>query len=126
MRELKKLRHITVKAETPEEFDRRINTIMEEASDVELKTHDVVPYLAYIRCTYYILEPEDICDEYELKGEVHYCSECKYLDLSKKRNSRQLIYPCPYSKYGKVYSTSRACAIFYEEMEEEHKRTEEE
>ena len=117
MKEIRKHKHITIKAETPQEFDRQINAVLDEASEVELKTHDTVPYLAYIRCTYYVLEPENICDEYELKGEIHYCAECRHLDTASRHNSRQKIYPCKYSKYGKAHAEAQACEVFYEEME---------
>lgn len=119
MKQKRKFKHLTIKADTPEEFDRKINEAFDEAEDVELKTHDTVPLLAYLKCTYYIEEPEDLADEYELRGIVHTCEECPHLDTSRRNNSRQKKLPCKYAKYGVTYTTSRACNRFYEELEKE-------
>ena len=114
MKYIRQYKQKTVRAENPEEFDSMINAIyfLAAASGKEPEIHYYEGMGLCASVKYYINEKiaEDICDEYELLGEKHYCFECPYFSKSDDRRIKKAF--C--SKGEKVYTDSKACKIFYE------------
>lgn len=56
--------------------------------------------------------PENIQEEYELRGEVYYCCDCPYLERVDDRRVKKLS--CMLSPFTRL--DSRACLKFYQDL----------
>lgn len=116
MRYVKQYYQETVKEKDPAIFDAKVNEIYRKAyaggKDPEVKFIDGLGLCASIR--YFVSEqiPESIRDEYELRGEKHYCCECPYFVLPEDRRIRRVL--C--ERKNRTDASSGACDIFYEEV----------
>lgn len=106
-----------IKADTPEEFEKAVNEVLIEHPSAEMKIDTLIPLMchAWFNVDRYIAENK--AEKYELKGEVHYCIECPYLDRPLRSNKSQKRFPCQYAEYGISMTDSRCCDKFYEWME---------
>lgn len=111
MRKETKTRHITIQARTPEEFDERINAILE---DPNLVGH-VLTYRGdgFTACIEYTTEEkffENVKEEFEARGDVYYCDECPFIEEPEDRRRRTTCATGSPNRYGK------ACLYLYEKI----------
>lgn len=111
-----------IKGTDAEDFQDKVNAVLEEHPSAEMTIDGIVPYLchAWIDCERLI--PETKADEYELKGEKHYCIECPYLDRPQNSNKRQKRFPCEHAKHGIAFTDELACDKFYEWYERQEEK----
>ena len=119
-------RYQCIKADSAEEFEQAVNNVLDEYPDAEMTIDVLVPFLchAWIKCERLI--PETKADEYELKGEKHYCIECPYIDRPANSNRNQKKFPCEYADYGITRTNMPCCDKFYEWYEKQQEGKEEE
>ena len=119
MKHVRQFRQETVKEEDPVIFDKKVNEVYARAQ--EGGKDPVVDFIAGLglcaSIRYFVNQdiPEDAKDEFELRGEKHFCSECPYFELPKDRRVK-------YVRCGKDHATTatlEACVIFYEILKEE-------
>ena len=88
-----------------------------EVSKLKGSHYEIVWNLGQGHCCYLLItetvyEPQDLKDEYELRGDLHYCSECPYLDPMKDMRQKYTSCLC-----GRTTPASAACLRFYQELE---------
>lgn len=119
MKYVKQFKQETVREEDPVIFDRKVNEVYGRAQ--KGGKDPVVDFIAGLglcaSIRYFVNEqiPEDAKDEFELRGEVHYCSECPYFELPSDRRVKYVR--C--MKDHVTTATLEACVIFYEILKEE-------
>lgn len=114
MRHQEKRKLVGVQAQTAQGFAEAFNR---EVEKLGTDHYEIVWNLGQGHCCYLIvtiseLVPENLKDEYEMRGDVHYCHECPY--LAPQRDMRQKYTNCI---CGRTTTTSEACLKFYQEME---------
>lgn len=114
MKEIRRKVLKTIKAETPEEFDRQVNEILSVEDDADLQIHQNIPLLAYCTYTHYELIPETLSDKYELRGEAHNCKECPFCNTEGALWNQKKAYCETHERT--TYITSRCCEWFYEQL----------
>lgn len=124
MKYVRGFRQETVKADSPEVFDLKMNDIFLRAAssgkEPIVKFFDSMGFCATVR--YFVSEaiPETIAEKYELEGNGYLCQECPYFLLPEDRRRKNVR--CEKAKR-LVSADSRACDIFYlalEEGQDEH------
>lgn len=103
----------TVAAESPEEFDMKMNSIFAKASGSgkELDVHYFPEgYSATVRYYIHSEVPECIADEYELKGLGRMCYECPLYSLPKDKRIKYTH--CEHG--GRISADRPACNWYYE------------
>lgn len=90
MRYIKHLRQETVVANDAVEFDSKMNDILDKATkggfDPMIHYFDNMGLCATVQYWDSKTVPENICEEFELRGEFHYCFECpNYVKPADKR-----------------------------------------
>lgn len=108
-----------ITAPTPEEFERKVNETLREHPTADMQIDTQIPLLCHAWFETEVLKAECKADEYELKGDKHYCIECPYLDRPHNSNKRQKRFPCQYADYGLTFTDALACDRFYEWMEKQ-------
>ena len=105
-----------IHSDTAKDFELELNKRLQELSKFspEVKFNMNMGHCAYLYYTYEEEIPEDVKDEYELRGEQYYCGDCP--ELKKTKDKRRKWFPCGYHPYGKSNIESKACAHFYEEL----------
>ena len=113
-----------VKASTPEEFEEKINAVLRQYPGAKMDIDIHIPLLCHVWYDTDVLTPECKADEYELKGDIHYCIECPYLDRPRNSNKNQKKFPCQYANWGISATDSRCCDKFYDwyEQQDEERR----
>lgn len=115
-----------IHSNTAEEFEERLNKYLGELADAkvkyELTFNNSLGFCAYLLYTETIKVPESLAEEYEMRGEGCYCTECKYCEIPKDKRVKH--YWCGLQER-KVCSRSWCCDDFYENMEEFRKGAEE-
>lgn len=118
MKYIKGFRQETVKADSPEVFDLKMNDIFLRASasgkEPVVKFFDSMGFCACVR--YYVSEaiPESLAEKYELEGNGYICSECPYFELPQDRRRKNVR--CEKAKR-LISADSHACDIFYLALE---------
>ena len=101
----------------PEEMSQKLNELMEEIAckDADVKTgfDASIGHYAHVRWEEEIIIPEDIRDEYKLKGIEYVCGECPFFVLQKDRRIKHSV--C--NKGEKVWYDHSACLKLYEMIE---------
>ena len=112
LHERKKL--IGVEASTAAGFAEAFNHETEKLAGAH---YEIIWNLDAGHCCYQMVttteyEPENLKDEYELRGDTHYCHECPYLEPQKDMRQKYTNCIC-----GRTTPTSECCLKFYQEME---------
>lgn len=89
MKFVKHFKQQTVRTNDPREFDALVNEIFIQAAqggkEPEVHFYDSQGFCATIRYFVNLQIPETISEEFELRGEKHYCAECQYFSISSDR-----------------------------------------
>ena len=109
MRRKKKLRVMAIEANSPDEFNRQINEVLDEAEDAEIIFDSSGWLRAYVRYCETIAIPEDMRDAYEMRGEYHHCGECPY--YTDPTDRRRKYGTCELGEA--VNASTNACNLFY-------------
>ena len=118
MKYINRKQSLIITGNTAEEFQSTLNSALAEIADKGYK-HDIQFNMAMGLCAYILYEeryeqPENIADEYELRGETYKCYECPMFRPSEDRRvkyttcghgERHIYYNCP------------CCNWFYEQLE---------
>lgn len=102
-----------------EDFEARVNAVLTDYPSADLKIDALVPFVCH---AFFFVEkavPECKAEEYEVKGEVHYCIECPHIDRPKTSNRNQKRFPCPFANYGMTMTDTRCCDKYYEFLEKQ-------
>lgn len=104
----------TIQEKSPEVFDAKLNSLMEEVAlknpSSERFFDASIGHCAYVKWTETIIEPENARDEYSLKGIEYVCGECPFFVLQKDRRIKYSV--C--NKGEKVWYEHSACVELYE------------
>lgn len=118
MRSKKIKQQRTILALTPEEWDEKINaalmslpcstetTIIRERKDGE--------FMAVVEYTITEYEPEDIAEEFELRGTTFHCCDCP--QLKKSPDKRVRWHECMLGMKELTKESSIACEWYYEQV----------
>jgi len=114
MRTIRRSQMEVFEGETLEDFKESFNKVMLWLSNTGYKHTepeiDLVHLRGIVLYETVLWMPEDLKDEYELKGVVFHCPDCeKYCPLTLKRGS------CQYVK-GELKDTDECCKRFWERM----------
>ena len=108
----KKNWHKTIISLFPDEFDRKINSIIQDPIVKSYRlTYRGNDLTACIEYTTEETTFENIKEEYEARGEVYYCDECPY--LKPIEDHRHRYHEC---RCGTTSPSRRACLLFYQEL----------
>ena len=119
MKQVTSKRYRCIHASAPEEFEIRINAVLQEHPMAKCEIDQLLPYTCHAWFNVTVNIPESLADEYELKGDVHYCIECPFLDRPRNSNKNQKRFPCQYADYGMSLTDARCCDRYYEWKERE-------
>ena len=116
MRYLRKNLQVTVVADTPEDYDNKMNEIFAKATTVKSITDKdfLDKFCSIVRFEYKEDIPENARERYEIKNECHYCGECREWVKPDKGNVKYT--PCPHQDFKCGFNT-QACDFFYEMLE---------
>lgn len=112
----------TIIALTPEEWDEKVNAAL--ASMLDDSGHDPTiertrtedgGFQAVIEFWKEFSEPEDIRDEYNLRGEVYRCEDCPNLRRERDRRIRWLT--CDKGMKETTKESAEACLWYYEQID---------
>jgi len=103
----------TIVADTAEEFDLKMNAVLDAAFDPEIIYKQGEKFCAIVKMPR-VIEHKCISEIYEERGEGHLCGECIYFD--KPKDKRIKYTRCTHCK-AEVYYGRRACEMFYELLE---------
>ena len=104
----------TIVADTAEEFDLKMNAVLDAAFDPEIIYKQGEKFCAIVKMPR-VIEHKCISEIYEERGEGHLCGECIYFD---KPTDRRIKYTkCTHRSHTVCYG-DRACNLFYELLEE--------
>lgn len=101
-----------VQADSAPSFEEQLNARVMELSDKNpvVKFDGLTAYISYNET---VKIPEDIGDEYELKGVVFRCEDCPCFSPILKEDGtedRRVKYgDCEFSKFGRTMKDDRAC-----------------
>lgn len=111
---LEKEIHKTIQEKSPEAFDEKLNALMEEIAlknpSSERIFDSVAGHIAYVKWIEIVVEPEDVRDEFILKGTEYVCGECPFFELQKDRRIKYSV--CNQGQ--KVWYEHKACLHLYE------------
>lgn len=116
----KKFIQETVIANTPEEFDRKLNAIYERAAEQTVNKEPEIHYFdnlglcASVRYWIYKDIPQSLEDEYALLGIRHECRDCGHFCPPTDRRSKHGL--CELNGSRK-HREMAACELHYEELE---------
>ena len=115
MKERKELMQVTIRGESPEDFDRKVNKILREHADAKIEREPNAPMMCYMTYTEDVLEAESLRDEYELAGCTLKCRSCPYIRKSEDRRRKKHF--CPV-KQATVRLDMYCCEEFFKAVEE--------
>lgn len=97
---------------TAAEFEQALNDRLEELAKCrpEITFNMNEGHCAYILYKEDVVEPEDIRDEYEMRGETYTCSQCPFFK-TKDTNKRRVRGFCPWQE--STRKDASACLKFY-------------
>ena len=109
----------TVKTNTPEEFDEIVNGVYIEAAkygkEPEIHFFDAKGFCASIKYYISLSLPENLAEEYELRGLGEVCDACPYFTPITDRRCKNTI--CKKTEKN-TFTGCHACDIFYKEFRE--------
>lgn len=117
MKYVKSKRYRCIQGESAADFEAAINAVLTEHPNADMRIDTLIPFLCHAWYTAEVNVAETKAEEYELRGEGHYCIECPYLDRPLRSNKAQKTFPCQYANYGMTRTDSLCCDRFYEWME---------
>lgn len=113
MKEYRKTKIKTISERDPEAFDDRVNEFTDTHDVLEMRFNDAAGgfcvTLTYMETT---LKPENIRDEYELRGEVYTCGECPYYE---RPTDKRVKYGGCHLKH-RTDPDGMACLWFYKRL----------
>lgn len=112
MKTVKKARVRVIERASADEFETALNEVLSGATDPDITFDTNRPFLCYVRFTEYEDIPESVRDAYELRGEYHYCAECRYFKPSADKRVKHV-----YCGLGNRCTADKcACEVFYKEL----------
>lgn len=114
MKEKRQLKQLTIRATDPEEFDRLVNEILSEHSDVKIEREQSTPMMAYLTFTETVEEAENLRESYLLAGCSLTCKDCPMIRIS--NDQRRKRHFCP-EKQATVRLSMYCCETFFEKVE---------
>ena len=114
MIERKVKRQVTIHGKDPEDFDRKVNEILMNHSDVKIEREPQVAMMCYMTFTDMVEIPETLREEYLLAGSSLECRDCPM--LRKSEDKRRKKHFCPV-KQATVRLNMKCCEEFYEKVE---------
>jgi len=115
MKTEKQKKFVCVQGRTPEEFQFEMNTVLSGVADPEIHFPPTMKLTAYILYEEEVTVPEDIRDEYSLRGERYTCEQCPYFERT--NDLRRKWHYCVYEQ-SKTRTDQPACRAFYEQLED--------
>lgn len=114
MKELHQKKMVAVTHATAEGFQEAFNSAIENlgTSHYELQFNVNMGHCVYILYDHYEQVPENLKDEYELRGDTHHCAECPYLEPNRDMRLKYNNCIC-----GRTTPDSACCLKFYQELE---------
>lgn len=109
----------TILATTPEEWDARINAALANLPECKCEPNIVRErtadgFMAVIEYYYTDRVPEDIIDEFALRGIHYYCEDCPHLRLASDK--RVKWHDCDLGMKHLTQKSSIACEWYYEQI----------
>ena len=107
-----------LQSKNPEELTEKLNMLMEKIAckSPEVKTDydSSIGHFAHVRWQEEIIEPEDIRDEYKLKGIEYVCGQCPFFVLQKDRRIKYSV--C--NQGTETWYDHKACVELYQMIED--------
>ena len=107
-----------VQCDTADELTIELNQILKDLAGCD---PDVEFEGLTARVSFMVSEkpvPEDLAEEYEVKGVNLMCDDCPYFERMKKKDGtddlRKKIGRCPFARSGITYKDSKACNTLFE------------
>ncbi len=108
----------TIIAATPEEWDEKINAALAslpcDAAPEIIRERKDGEFMAVVEYTLTEYEPEDIMDEFDLKGVTYRCCDCP--QLKKSPDKRVKWHDCMLGMKELTKESSIACEWYYEQI----------
>lgn len=113
MKERRKKRVLTIRADNYEAFDKLYNSTADRLAPYEPETRDIDA----LTTRFYYTETEKIAenldDDFMQHNERCTCSDCPFMDIG--TDARRRWHPCQYASNGETRIDAEACAVFYKE-----------
>lgn len=103
-----------ITANSGQDFEQQFNDTMKEHAKESPEVVFQKPFIAYITWTASRDVPENVTDEFHLKGIRYKCSECPYLEVG--NDKRRKTWPCRYAEYGESCFDTECCELFYKRL----------
>ena len=107
-----------IHANSAEEFEESLNRYLSQLAEAKVKYNlsfnNSLGFCAYLIYTEVVDIPESISEEYELRGERRYCTECICCRIPDDRRIKN--YQCSHT-HSRVSKYSPCCDYFYEMLE---------
>ena len=114
MKERKRTQQITILGRNPEDFDRKVNEVLQKHKDVKIERESSTPMMCYMTFDEYVEEAETLKEEYLLAGCNLKCGDCPL--IKKSEDKRRKKHFCPV-KQATVRLDMYCCNEFFEKVE---------
>ena len=107
-----------VQCDTAQELTEELNSILKELKDYgpEVTFEGLTAHISYMEHEDAI--PENLVDEYKVKGVNLYCEDCPYFERITKKDGtvdhRKKIGLCPFASRGTTYKDCSACDTLFQ------------
>lgn len=103
-----------VHADTAEEFERKINIVLENVKNPTIEWNHAKGFCAYVRYTEEVKTMDDIKDFFHNEGVYWHCRNCPYAE--KTTDKRRKRVGCKIRSTGMTYKDSEACDFVYRQL----------
>lgn len=119
MKKKEQKRQKTIIAMTPEKWDDKVNAALADLPECKgeatiLRERTAEGFMAVIEYTVTEYEPEDIMDEFDLRGITYRCCDCP--QLKKSPDKRVKWHECMLGMKELTKESSMACEWYYEQI----------
>ena len=119
MRSREMMQQRTILASTAEEWDAKINEVLASLPEGKAEPHVIRErtedgFMAVVEYIVYVREPEDIYDEFALRGIHYHCEDCPH--LSKSEDKRVKWHECDLGMKELTKESSMACEWYLEQI----------
>ena len=114
MKERKKVKQVTILGRDPEDFDKKVNDILNRFDNVKIEREPSTAMMCYLTYYDYVEEPENLKDEYLMAGCSLRCGDCPLIRKSEDRRRKKHF--CPV-KQATVRLDMYCCNEFFERVE---------
>ena len=114
MRTDKKLRVKVVREDNAEDFERKLNVILENVEDPEIEWNKSMGFCAYVTYTEKEKVIEDIKDVFHNEGVHWHCRNCPYVERTTDKRKKWVC--CKIKTTGMTHLDSEACDFLYRQL----------